>query len=144
MIVLTDKIRITVPYEGKSKFDFWKDIVKGDVLTIAMQLKFTGKYKPTLVITNERTKQKFYESLNMIHNYLEKVAYEEVIDRGVSNDVKNKLVRWLSEEYSQREAREMIEESTITEFDGKIHICYINGMVDVVRINNNGCVEQIR
>jgi len=142
MIVLADKIRITRAYEGKSKFDFWKNIVKGDVLTIAMELKFTGKYKPELVITNERTKEKFYESLNMIHNYLEKVAYEEVVDRSVSDDIKRELVGWLSDdEYTYAEAEKMIANAEIKQWDGKIAITYDNGVIDVIRINDGEIIQ---
>ena len=76
MIVLSDTIKVTTEYTGKSKYDFWKNIRKGDILTIAMELRIVGKYVPTLVISNGRTSETFRDSLNSLQNYLYKMGYE--------------------------------------------------------------------
>jgi len=141
MIVLTDNIRVIQPYDGKSKYDFWNDMQKGDVLIISMHLKPVGHYKPMLTVKNERTSKTFEDAINSLQNYLQKMTYEEVVCRSVSNDVKKKLVRWLSDEYDPFEARQMIEEANISEYDGRIEVTYNNGVRDVVRIENGEVIQ---
>ncbi len=141
MIVLSDKIRVIQPYDGGSKYDFWKDQQKGDVITIGLHLKPVGHYKPEIIMTNDRTGLKFDEAYNRIQNYLTNMTYESVEYRGVSGEVKNKLVKWLADEYVYTEAKEMIRDAHINEWNGKITITYANGCADVVRIENGKVIQ---
>ena len=76
MIVLSDTIRVIQPYDGKSKYEFWNDMQKGDILTIGMELKPVGKYKPILAVKNSRTGLLFRDAINSFQNYLEKMTFE--------------------------------------------------------------------
>lgn len=83
MIVLSDKIRITSLFTGKSKFSFWHELELKDVLVIGMELKPTGQnrgkiYAPNIIITNERTGEKFIDTINSIQKYLGKIEFEEL------------------------------------------------------------------
>lgn len=83
MIVLSDKIVVTSTYSGKSKFNFWHELELKDILTIALPLKPTGQskgriYAPDITITNNRTGEKYIDTINSIQNYLNKIEFEEL------------------------------------------------------------------
>lgn len=81
MITLSNKIRITSKYSGKSKFPFWTMLAVGDVMTISLDVKPTGRnrgsiYVPYLRLTYGNGLESFSGGFNDIQKYLGKIGYE--------------------------------------------------------------------
>ena len=119
------------------------NLVKGDIVTIAMKLQGLGHYKPELVLTNENTGETFRESLNKIDNYLRNIGHEEFIasrnseyEQEVSKrrpimTLEDKLVHWLEQDgYDREEATKSIREASIVTNGSKVTITYANKVVD--------------
>jgi len=83
-MVLSNRVKVTSPYKGKSKFDFWNDLQVGDTLVIYMELKHSGwgskgNLMPTInvmLIEEVEEPKTFSGSFNDINNYLSKIDHE--------------------------------------------------------------------
>lgn len=61
------------------------------------------------------------------------------------NTLKQNLVQWLMAEYDEDSAKEQITNAKITTNDNKVTIVYDNGVVDIVRIDENfNILEQLK
>lgn len=78
MLKLTTKIKITGPYTGSTKFDFWKNLQPDDILEISLKLKSIGNYVNTFNVVNKRDNSSFSDTQNSLINYLKKTNHEEV------------------------------------------------------------------
>jgi hypothetical protein len=82
---LNTTVRILGKYSGKSKFAFWKNIKKGDVLTISTKLtsctgSSNGLYSPQIKITSVSecgTFDEFTCGWNEAVRYLERCSFDE-------------------------------------------------------------------
>jgi hypothetical protein len=52
-------------------------------------------------------------------------------------EIKNILINWLAEEYTDQEAERQIKNAKITRIKNKVKIIYNNGVIDIVEIQNN-------
>lgn len=75
---LTAKIKITGPYKGSTKFDFWKNLQPDDILEISLKLKSIGNYVNTFNVVNQRDNSSFSDTQNSLINYLNKTNHEEI------------------------------------------------------------------
>jgi hypothetical protein len=75
-------IQATGSYTGKSKFQFFADILVGDILVVQYPLNQTGGYRVGRVayanIRNTRTTEVFEASIQNISSYLDKIPYVEI------------------------------------------------------------------
>lgn len=59
--------------------------------------------------------------------------------------LKENLVQWLMAEYTKDVAQEQIENAEVARIDNTVTITYDNGVVDVVRIDENlNILEQLK
>jgi hypothetical protein len=75
---LTTKIKITGPYTGSTKFDFWKNLQPDDILEVSLKFRRVGSYINVFRVTNLRDNSFFEDSQNSLYNYFSKLKYEEV------------------------------------------------------------------
>jgi hypothetical protein len=78
---LIGKIKITSPYNGKSKFPFWNELKIGDEITLSVSLDPPGRGR-SLYATNITAiidGRSFTCSTTQIYNYLTKVGYEVAV-----------------------------------------------------------------
>jgi len=75
---LTTKIKITGPYTGSTKFDFWKDLQPDDILEVSLKFRQVGSYINVFRVTNLRDNSFFEDSQNSLYNYFSKLKYEEI------------------------------------------------------------------
>lgn len=80
---LTSRIRITKEFEGTSKFVFWNTIQPGDVLFGSLNVRQlfrsrNGLESTVITLKNERTGEKFSDSMTMIAKRLLQLKYEEI------------------------------------------------------------------
>jgi len=83
MIRLLGTIKVTETYSGKSKFDFWKEVQVGDIISVEIPIKPTGSnggriYSPPLFLQNKSNNTNFSGGFNEVQVYLNKIKYEEV------------------------------------------------------------------
>jgi hypothetical protein len=78
MLKLTGKIKITGPYTGSTKFDFWKNLQPDDILEISLKFQSVGSYINTFKVVNMRDGSSFRDTQNSLFNYFEKTKHEEV------------------------------------------------------------------
>ena len=79
-INLYQTIVITEPYKGNSKFDFFKNLKKWDILRVSSPFKYANgnrghTYAQRITLFNRRTNETFSDSLNQILNRLDKCEY---------------------------------------------------------------------
>ena len=82
-MILSNIVKVTKPYSGTSKFEFWHNIHVNDILTISVNLKPSGRgrsglYSQNITVTNETDGKKFTDGWNNTVNYLQKLEYEEI------------------------------------------------------------------
>ena len=75
---LTTKIKITGPYVGSTKFDFWKNLQSNDILEVSLKFRQVGSYINIFRVTNLRDNSFFEDSQNSLYNYFSKLKYEEL------------------------------------------------------------------
>ena len=78
MLKLTAKIKITGPYIGSTKFDFWKNLQADDILEISVNFKSVGNYVNMFEVVNMRDGSSFRDTQNSLFNYFEKTKHEEI------------------------------------------------------------------
>ena len=78
MLKLTGKIKITGPYMGSTKFDFWKNLQPDDILEISLKFQSVGSYVNAFWVVNQRDGSSFSDTQNSLINYLKKTKHEEV------------------------------------------------------------------
>jgi len=88
-MILTNAIKVTGKYTGKSKFDFLKNLMPDDVITFSLEIKSNHGYAATVLLFNKRTKEKMYMYCAEFDKYMSKIPHidakeiytrEEVID----------------------------------------------------------------
>ena len=67
-IVLIGTYIVQSPYRGQSKFDFWRNLTKGDIVQVSMVLRH---YITDITISYNG--KKFECSATQMYNYLEKI-----------------------------------------------------------------------
>lgn len=79
MLELRQKIKITKPYKGKTKFEFWTNIQVGDIIEIQLPISDITSmgYVPRLKFRNiTQNKYKSNISLTESSKYLKHFEYE--------------------------------------------------------------------
>lgn len=84
-IILKDTIVVTKKYSGKSKYEFWSTLDKGDVVVISLPLKKTGRgasgiYSPVIKLKNMSKNIEHSDSFNVVQKYLDNIEYVDIID----------------------------------------------------------------
>lgn len=81
---LSNRIIITSPYKGKSKFPFFSKLKKNDELLLELDLEPPGRngnslYASYVEITNMSNVETFKASISRLNMYLDKLDYYESI-----------------------------------------------------------------
>ncbi len=76
---LRNKIKVLGEYAGKSKFEFFKNLQEGDVLTLTVDITraHTKGYASSIHIVNTRSDEKFIVTFSECIGYFNKIKHEE-------------------------------------------------------------------
>lgn len=79
---LSNKIIITEPYQGNSKFPFWKALKVNDIVEVSTYVKGVGRggnglYATSIYFKNLTQNTEFRSTMNMSRNYLNQLKYED-------------------------------------------------------------------
>lgn len=76
---LRNKVKALGTYTGKTKFDFWKNIEEGDVLSLETEISraHTRGYAEGINIINIRTEETWRATFTECINYFSNLKHEE-------------------------------------------------------------------
>lgn len=135
---------------GESKKLFSAETINADSQFFKQYLKQGKESALELKLNKNITIAKNKGETTLVVNFTEpkksistKTKKEKPKGGDVSNEIKEKLVDWLTGDYSAKDAKKAIKQSTITQKGDKITITYKNGVKDIVSIVD-GKVKHIR
>ena len=84
-MILKTKILVKSKYKGASKFDFWKNLVPGDILYISLKVKPQDRHisgvKAIRLDIVDSENNKFECRMTELYNYLKKIEYDDIHEK---------------------------------------------------------------
>lgn len=85
-LTLTTVIRLTTPYKGGSKYEFWKDTMQGGLLEISFPVVGAGRsnngsYAQTIDVHHLRRGEHKKFTIGAMEKYLRQVEFEDLSDK---------------------------------------------------------------